>query len=673
MLALTTVHGFTAAEQTNVSHVQTQSSDIEKAPLSQLITTAATIPSTTIQSPATTQRIPSDLEIEQAKKLIQEVATSMKDNPLRLAVNKPATPSRLPSTPAASVSFPPDSIESLVSDSTTRFGLNLLKTINEQAEKPTGKNVVLSPLSMQNLLSMLLLGSGGASELELAQVLGYLDSGLMRKSPEVSGSDASANNKSNLLDESTRMKPHEALQRVLENIMKATHFPMDNPNASNLLNSNLDDLARKNDSAGKQEPVTSLAAHLQTNERDSSQALRAQVNFTLANLLLTNKELVELDENYELDLKHFYDVQLEQFESPHRRNNTETGANSTSLAEAPKNMTKSESRKLEQEKRPIHERVNEWVKKMTQNQIEQLVQASDFQQDGQLAMILLNAAHFKGRWLHTFSQKATQQQVFYSGPDGSDEEEVPFMRQKGEFGYAEFGQFTAGQQGAHPGSKVSAEDAETLLTEDNEQTTKMPHEQQLNAAQQGDQQSSKEQTRALVQSLNCTALALPFSPNDGQELQMVFVLPNKQNGLAELMAQLDQPMLNEIYKQLHEQQQQVQVEIPKFSFESKYEVKELLQKLGLKSVFQQLRANFTRMLAKSSGREVVDKVVHKAKIMIDENGAEAAAASLVSINSRNFVRQAPTFKANHPFLFIIRHSRSNMPLFMGQVSSVSSA
>lgn len=60
------------------------------------------------------------------------------------------------------------------------------------------------------------------------------------------------------------------------------------------------------------------------------------------------------------------------------------------------------------------------------------------------------------------------------------------------------------------------------------------------------------------------------------------------------------------------------------------------------------------MLSRAAAAKV-DNVVHRAKVAVDESGAEASGASLV-------------FAADRPFVFLIRHRPTNMALFVGRVS-----
>ena len=66
------------------------------------------------------------------------------------------------------------------------------------------------------------------------------------------------------------------------------------------------------------------------------------------------------------------------------------------------------------------------------------------------------------------------------------------------------------------------------------------------------------------------------------------------------------------------------------------------------------------------GRLYIDSVVHQAFIEVNEEGTEAAVATGVTIELLwSFVGEF--FKADHPFIFIIRDRQTGTNLFMGRV------
>uniref|UniRef100_A0A3B4ZSM3 Serpin B6 n=1 Tax=Stegastes partitus TaxID=144197 RepID=A0A3B4ZSM3_9TELE len=66
---------------------------------------------------------------------------------------------------------------------------------------------------------------------------------------------------------------------------------------------------------------------------------------------------------------------------------------------------------------------------------------------------------------------------------------------------------------------------------------------------------------------------------------------------------------------------------------------------------------------------VLSKVVHKAFVEVNEEGTEAAAATTAAFMTPRCAMRTPTFIADHPFLFFIRHNASNSILFAGRYCS----
>ena len=109
----------------------------------------------------------------------------------------------------------------------------------------------------------------------------------------------------------------------------------------------------------------------------------------------------------------------------------------------------------------------------------------------------------------------------------------------------------------------------------------------------------------------------------------------------------------------------VLVFLPKFKLQEDYEMKSVLQCLGIVDVFEKEKADLSAM---SPERNLcVSKFVHQSVVEINEEGTEAAAAS--AIIEFCCASSVPTFCADHPFLFFIRHNKANSILFCGRFSS----
>jgi serpin B len=64
----------------------------------------------------------------------------------------------------------------------------------------------------------------------------------------------------------------------------------------------------------------------------------------------------------------------------------------------------------------------------------------------------------------------------------------------------------------------------------------------------------------------------------------------------------------------------------------------------------------------------VSAVIHKAYVDVNEEGTKAAAATGV-LMTRAAVRIHPVFRADHPFVFLIRDTRSGSILFLGRLAN----
>jgi serpin B len=146
----------------------------------------------------------------------------------------------------------------------------------------------------------------------------------------------------------------------------------------------------------------------------------------------------------------------------------------------------------------------------------------------------------------------------------------------------------------------------------------------------------------------------------GEDLSMLAILPKE--GKVDLT--LDN--LEEWRSGLIEQD--VNVYFPKFTFETKYFMKDMLIDMGMVDAFSN-NADFSGM----DGTEelLIDNVIHQAFVEVDEKGTEAAAATAVMVISES-VSDYKEFRANQPFIFIIQDRETGMILFMGEVEDPSS-
>jgi serpin B len=155
-------------------------------------------------------------------------------------------------------------------------------------------------------------------------------------------------------------------------------------------------------------------------------------------------------------------------------------------------------------------------------------------------------------------------------------------------------------------------------------------------------------------------LGLPYQ---GDRLAMVVLLPKAKDGLAALEASLSAEKLAEWIGKMR--RREVQVALPRFKTTAEFGLKDTLVVMGMADAFDPAKADLSGMNGK---RDLfISAVVHKAFVDVNEEGTEAAAATAVVTRAGNGGGPPPVFRADHPFLFLIRDTRSGAILFLGRI------
>ncbi len=159
--------------------------------------------------------------------------------------------------------------------------------------------------------------------------------------------------------------------------------------------------------------------------------------------------------------------------------------------------------------------------------------------------------------------------------------------------------------------------------------------------------------------------ALPFNgiSNGGGNLAFVLLLPKSAENFDATFGELAQKFnswLSSLSPEL------VELKLPKFALNTRVDLGEPLQKLGMEDAFDS-NANFMGI---DGMRDLfLNKVVHQAFFDLDENGVTAAAATAASIGVTGMLDNKPPIQmiADHPFLFFIVDLKSQEMLFMGKI------
>ncbi len=224
-------------------------------------------------------------------------------------------------------------------------------------------------------------------------------------------------------------------------------------------------------------------------------------------------------------------------------------------------------------------------------------------------LVLVNAIYFKGTWLRPFDPQDTSRAPFYVSPTKSVQ--VDMMTQSQEVRYADLS------------------------------------------------------THAILE--------LPYR---GEDLSMFVLLPKRIDGVAQLEQDLSVSRLEQWRARL--KYQEVHIILPKYKMATAFELTGTLRAMGMMDAFNNpqsqpktgSKADFSRMDGGDS--LYISAVAHKAFIEVNEEGTEAAAATGMVAGGAG-LSPVPTFRADHPFLFLIQENRTGSILFLGRLADPSDA
>ena len=162
---------------------------------------------------------------------------------------------------------------------------------------------------------------------------------------------------------------------------------------------------------------------------------------------------------------------------------------------------------------------------------------------------------------------------------------------------------------------------------------------------------------------NLQVLEMPYA---GGELSMTIFLPSKGRALDDFEKKLTYksllPWLSSLKKR------KVVASIPKFKITSEFSMASVLKSMGMTDAFTPGAADFSGM--NGSKDLFISAVVHKAFVEVNEEGTEAAAATGVTISVTSIpLDRPPIFRADRPFLFLIRQNKTGSILFIGRVAN----
>ncbi len=167
---------------------------------------------------------------------------------------------------------------------------------------------------------------------------------------------------------------------------------------------------------------------------------------------------------------------------------------------------------------------------------------------------------------------------------------------------------------------------------------------------------SSDDHRPFVVTDDYSAVDLPVKDED---YAVTFILPSEGNDVYNFVNAFDPGLYNSIYDNL--QSNRVQLYLPKFELSTSMNMKDILVDRGMTTAFE--GADLSGM-GNFAGSQYLTRVLHDVLIKVDEKGIEGAAVTTVGVGVESV---PPTMVFNRPFVFVVRHVETRVPVFIGMV------
>ncbi|NXX92323.1 OVALX protein, partial [Centropus bengalensis] len=157
-------------------------------------------------------------------------------------------------------------------------------------------------------------------------------------------------------------------------------------------------------------------------------------------------------------------------------------------------------------------------------------------------------------------------------------------------------------------------------------------------------------------------LEIPFT---NEELNMLVLLPDDVSGLEQLEKKISFEKITEWTSPSVMEKKRVKVYLPRMEIQGKYNLSSVLMGLGMTDLFSP-SANLSGISPAESLK--LSEFIHEAYMEVNEEGTELAESAGV-IGDIKEPSEFGDFKADHPFLFLVKHKPTNSVLFVGRYCS----
>jgi serpin B len=159
-----------------------------------------------------------------------------------------------------------------------------------------------------------------------------------------------------------------------------------------------------------------------------------------------------------------------------------------------------------------------------------------------------------------------------------------------------------------------------------------------------------------------TLLEMPYEG----DISMYLVIPREVNGLQKILQELTSDHIEDGIRKLR--RREIDLNLPKFKFEAEFNLIKSLKKMGMNLAFDPKLADLKGITDRVE--TYVSEVLHKATVEVDEKGTVATAVTGMRVRPLSMPRPPLLVTVDRPFLFMIRHKKSGLNLFMGTVNQL---
>ncbi|KFO90793.1 Ovalbumin, partial [Buceros rhinoceros silvestris] len=165
---------------------------------------------------------------------------------------------------------------------------------------------------------------------------------------------------------------------------------------------------------------------------------------------------------------------------------------------------------------------------------------------------------------------------------------------------------------------------------------------------------------AVIASEKIKILELPYASG---QLSLLVLLPDDVSGLEQLESAITSEKLLEWTNPNIMEERKTKVYLPRMKIEEKYNLTSVLVALGITDLFSS-SANLSG-ISSAEGLKLSD-AVHEAFVEIYEAGREVVGSSEAGVEDSSVSEE---FKADRPFIFLIKHNPTNGILYFGRYIS----